>query len=180
MKWMFENPHFSGLGKIVDVGGGRGSLVAAILKTHPQMSAILFDLAPVIESATDFIGAQGLESRCELVSGDFFDSVPGGADAYILKHIIHNWENDSAIAILKNCRRAMTGTARLLLVEMVIPPGNESSLGKLSDINMLVMQGGFERTQAEHEALLRVAGFKLEKIISTQSLFFHMIEGIPE
>lgn len=90
-----------------------------------------------------------------------------------------NWENDSAIAILKNCHRVITDNARLLLVEMVIPPGNESSTGKLLDINMLVMQGGFERTQAEHEALLRAAGFKLAKIISTQSPFFDMIEGTP-
>ncbi|MDT5120808.1 MAG: hypothetical protein QOC96_290 [Acidobacteriota bacterium] len=168
---------FSSIGKLVDVGGGHGSLLAAILKAHPQMKGVVFDVAPAIEGAKQRIEAEGLTERCEPIAGDFFESVPAGGDAYIMKHIIHDWDDERSISILKNCHRAMKDGGRLLLVEMVIAPGNEPSLGKLMDINMLILPGGLERTEAEYRELFAAAGFKLTKIIPTESPV-SVIEGM--
>ena len=117
------------------------------------------------------------QARCELVAGDFFESVPAGGDAYIMKHIIHDWDDERSISILRNCHRAMKDGGRLLLVEMVIAPGNEPSLGKLMDINMLILPGGLERTEAEYRELFAAAGFRLTKIIPTASPV-SIIEGV--
>jgi len=149
------------------------------LQAHPQMSGVLFDLPHVIESAKRHIDAAGLTGRCEVVAGDFFESVPSRGDAYILKSIIHDWDDEHALKILQNCLRAMAENGKLLLVEGVIPPGNETSFGKLVDLHMLVMADGGERTEAEYRALFAAAGFTLTNIIPLQSLFgFNVIEGV--
>ncbi len=164
---------FTGTVKIVDVGGGHGTLAATILKAYPQMRGILFDQPSVTEGARQRLQAEGVADRCELIAGDFFEAVPGGGDAYLLKDIIHDWEDHRALAILRNCHRAMAdnraATARLLLVEKVIPPGNDPFTGKLTDITMLLVTGGLERTEAEYRALLEAAGFALRRIVPTRS-----------
>jgi ubiquinone/menaquinone biosynthesis C-methylase UbiE len=168
---------FSPIGEIVDVAGGHGSLIASILKTHPGMKGVLFDVPSVIEGARPRIEAEGLAQRCKLVAGDFFKSVPSGGEAYLLKWIIHDWDDERATAILKNCHRAMAKGGKLLLIEAVIPRGNEPFFGKLIDLNMLVMTGGRERTEDEYRALFEAAGFKLLNIIPTPSPM-SVIEGV--
>jgi hypothetical protein len=171
---------FTGIRKLVDVAGGHGSLLAAILKANPQMRGVLFDMPTVIDGARrkQHLEQAGVADRCELVGGDFFKDVPGG-DACLMKHIIHDWSDDHALKILKNCRRALPADGRLLLVEMVIPPGNEPHFGKLLDLEMLVMtQGGRERTETEYRSLLAKAGFQLTRIVPTRSPAC-IIEGKP-
>lgn len=158
---------FSAITRIVDVGGGRGALLATILKVYPHTRGALFDLPAVIEDARDSSEMEDLADRCDFISGDFFGSVPGGADAYILKSVIHDWDDDRAVAILRNCRNAMTSEAKLLLVEREVASGNEPSPAKLVDITMLTIAGGLERTAVEYEALLNEAGLELTKIIPT-------------
>jgi SAM-dependent methyltransferase len=163
---------FSGIRKLVDVGGGHGSLMAAILKANPTVDGVIFDLPAVITRARTSaqIGAPELAGRIELVGGDMFKSVPDGADAVIMKHIIHDWSDELALVILKNCQRAVTPGGRVLLVETVIPAGNDPSFGKLLDLEMLVVtEGGKERTEAEFRDLLAAAGLRLTKIIPTES-----------
>ena len=169
---------FSSVRKIVDIAGGQGTLISQILKANPTMEGILFDLPQTIERAKPFIEAQGISDRCELVSGNFFESVPTGGDAYMMKHIIHDWDDEQAIAILKNCHQAMGENGKLLLVEIIIQPGNQTSLAKLSDLEMLVMAGGRERTEAEYRALFTAAGFRLSNIFNTKSQM-NIIEGVP-
>ena len=169
---------FSGLHKLVDVGGGQGNLIASILKANPKMQGLLFDLPYVIEGAKNFIQKEGVSQRCELVGGDFFESVPKGGDAYLLKHIIHNWDDLSAIAILKNCHRAMAENGKLLVVEQVIPPGNEPCFSKFTDLTMMVMfPGARECTELEYRALFEASGFNLTKIVVTRGNV-SLIEGI--
>jgi ubiquinone/menaquinone biosynthesis C-methylase UbiE len=160
---------FSAVGTIVDVGGGHGALMAAILEASPRTRGILVDLPAVIEGARRQITARGLHPRCELVAGDFFESVPVGGDAYILKWIIHDWDDERAITILRNCHRAMVPGGRLLLVEALIPFDNEPHFGKSADVTMLAFTGGMERTEAEYRVLLDSAGFVLTRIIPTDS-----------
>ena len=159
---------FSGISKLVDVGGGNGSLLTSILIANPTMQGVLFEQPSVIAGAKDLIGAEGVSERCELVAGDFFESVPSSGDAYILRYILHNYDDERAIAILKNCHRAMVENGKILVIEQVIPPGNEPFIGKLLDLHMLVLfPGGCERTEAEYRALFEASGFKLTKIFPT-------------
>jgi hypothetical protein len=169
---------FSGLAKIVDVGGGNGSLVSAILQAHPRMTGILFDQPHVIECARRAIGDAGLANRCDIVSGDFFSFVPADGDLYVLQRIIHDWDDDRALKILRNCRAVMKDTGRLLLVETVIPPGDEPHPGKLGDFVMLTALGGQERTAEEHAQLLDRAGFRLNRVVFTASPM-SLLEGMP-
>src|SRR6185369_13405220 len=159
---------FSSIGKIVDLGGGDGSLIASILQANPTMKGVLFDLPHVITGAGKRIEREGLTERCEVVAGDFFDSVPGGGDVYILKWVIHDWDDERSVTLLKNCHRAMVKNGRLLLVEAIISLDNAPSFHKFMDLNMLVMTGGRERTEAGYQALLEAAGFRLTRIIPTQ------------
>ncbi len=174
---------FSAIRSLVDVAGGHGSLLTTILQAHPGMTGILFDLPEVIERAQQAIAASGVGDRCQRVSGSFFESVPTGADAYILKHIIHDWDDARASAILQQCHRAMADNDRpdkgkVLVVEQVIPPGNDPFMGKFLDVNMLVMcPGGKERTAAEFRDLFAIAGFELTRIVPTQGLV-SVIEGV--
>ncbi len=161
---------FSTLNQVVDVGGGQGSLLYAILTANPHLTGILFDLPPVIDVAKSTIEAKRLAQRCQWVGGDFFESVPAGGDAYLLKHILHDWDDDRAIAILQQCHCALSEGGRVLAIEQVIPPGNKPFMGKFLDLNMLVMcPGGCERTEAEYRSLFERAGFELTRIVSTLS-----------
>jgi O-methyltransferase domain/Dimerisation domain len=179
-----ENPavaaayDFSGIGTVVDIAGGQGGLLAAILTANPGVKGILFDQPAVTESARSQLQAAGVADRCELVGGDFFEAALPGGDVHILKRIIHDWDDDRSIAILKSCRRAMAERGQLLVVEHVIPPGDEPSPGKLLDVIMLAEFRGRERTQAEYRALFRAAGFELTRIIPTPSPM-SVIEGAP-
>jgi SAM-dependent methyltransferase len=168
---------FSSIGKIVDVGGGDGSLIASILKANLQTKGVLFDLLHVTAGARQRLEREGLTERCEVVAGDFFGSVPNGGDAYLLKWIIHDWDDDRSVTLLKNCHRAMAKNGKLLVVEAIIPLDNAPSFHKFMDLNMLVMTGGRERTEAEYQALLEAAGFRLTRVISTQSEM-RVIEGV--
>ena len=169
---------FSGFKKLVDVGGGHGGLITSLLKSNPAMKGVLFDAPQVIEGARARIEAAGLAERCETVAGDFFKAVPEGGDAYIMKWIIHDWDDERAITILKNCRNQMPANGRLILVDCVVPETNEPHFSKFIDLNMLVMTGGKERTEKEFEELLAAAGFKLLRVIPTE-LPTSIVEGAP-
>ncbi len=169
---------FSGIHKIVDVGGSHGSLLLAILQAHPEMTGMLFDLPHVAESARKRIAEAGFAHRCEVVKGDFFVSLPAGCDAYLLRWIIHDWDDERALKILQTCRSAMKRTARLLLVEAIIPHEDALHAGKVIDFDMLVALGGKERTEEEYSALFDASGFRLNRILPTASPMC-IIEGIP-
>jgi hypothetical protein len=169
---------FSHITTLVDVGGGYGTLIAAILRANPRMRGILCDAPGVVAGALQLLEAAGVSDRCERVSCDFFESVPEGGDAYLLKSIIHDWDDERALAILNTCRRAMPENGTILLVENLIPPGNEYHLAKITDLQMMVELGGRERTDAEYSALLTEAGFRLTRVVPTQSTFA-VIEGVP-
>lgn len=167
---------FSRINRLVDIAGGHGLLLAGILKANPHLRGVLFDLPFVIESAGALLDEQGVSDRVELVSGNFFESVPAGADAYMMKHIIHDWDDESSIKILKHIRAAMSESGKVLIIEMVVPDGNEPSPSKALDILMLVMEGGKERTKEEYRSLLEASGFKLTRIVPTKSPY-SLIEG---
>lgn len=170
---------FSSFRKLVDVGAGHGTLMAAILTATPHLTGIVFDLPHAKEGAMKTLGTASLAARCEVVTGDFFDGVPEGGDAYLLSHVIHDWSDERALAILRNCRRVMGPHAKLLLVEAVIPPGNEPFFGKLLDVCMLVVTDqGADRTEAEYRSLLEHAGFRLLRTTPTSS-DVSIIEGVP-
>ncbi|WP_414552053.1 methyltransferase [Anabaena sp. CCY 0017] len=169
---------FSSINTLIDVGGGHGTLLASILKNYPKVKGIVYDQEQVIEGAKQHLEASELEGRWQLLSGDFFESVPSGGDAYIMKHIIHDWDDESAIKILQNCHHVMPDNGKVLVVENVIPNPNEPSLSKFLDLEMLIMtSGGRERTATEFEELFAAAGFKLTKIIPTPSSI-SIIEGV--
>ena len=157
--------------KVMDVGGGYGELLAHALIAHPTATGVLFDMAHAISKARDTFAERGLDGRCEFVAGDFFDSIPPGADVYMLKSVIHDWPDDRAIAILRTCQRAMRPNARLLLVERMMPDRLTASAQSESlargDLHMLVALGAQERTPAEFETLLRAAGLKTLRLIDT-------------
>ena len=158
---------FSGFTKIVDLGGGHGGLITSILKANPELKGVLFDAPTVIEGARSKIEAAGLADRCETIAGDFFKSVPAGGDAYIMKWIIHDWNDELATTILKNCRNQIPANGKLILVDCVVPETDEPHFSKFIDLNMLVMTGGKERTAREFEKLLEGAGFRLSRLIPT-------------
>ena len=160
---------FSGISRVVDVGGGHGTLIQAILKAHPKMTGILFDAPHVAESARRVIAEAGLGDRCAVEGGDFFRAVPRDADAYLLRWIIHDWEHDLALTILRNCRSAMKKTGRVLLVEAIVPPSDEPHPSKVFDFVMLTGLGGQERTEKEYAALLREADLRLARVVPTAS-----------
>ena len=157
-------------GRVVDVGGGQGSLLAAVLHSREGLNGILFDIAHVVERARPMFDAQGLARRWQGVAGDFFtDPLPAGADLYLLKKVIHDWDDTQAIAILQGCARAMSPASRLLLIEPVIALDNEPSFAKLLDLFMLVWPGGRERTMPEHASIIAAAGLELRRSVVTRS-----------
>ena len=173
---------FQGLSTFVDVGGGRGTMTAALLKANPHLRATIFDLPAGLAESEAYLKGQGVNDRCQLVSGNFFESVPSGHDAYMLKQIVHDWSDEKAIEILATCRKAMGESSRLILVERVLPVRAEESADAravfMTDIQMLVMFGSRERTEAEYGALMQKAGLRLTRVIPTNSVF-QLIEGVP-
>jgi len=163
---------FLGMKRIVDVGGGYGRLMEAILKANPKVRGIVFDLAHATEKGRLYFQEIGLADRCEFVSGSFFESVPSGANAYVLKSVIHNWNDERAGVILQRCAQAMASGGKLILVERIVPQRLESSTAHrtiaLMDLNMLVMLGARERTEDEYRALLSSAGLRLTRIIPAE------------
>jgi hypothetical protein len=168
---------FGGIRTLMDVGGGHGGLITSVLQRHPGMKGILFDSPQVIEGARAVVDHSGVNDRCRLAAGNFFESVPGGADAIILKWIIHDWNDEQCVTILRNCHRALPENGKLILVEAVVPASNEPHFSKFIDLNMLVMTGGRERTEQEFRALYDAAGFRLTRIVPTESPF-SVIEGV--
>jgi hypothetical protein len=162
---------FSAVRTVVDVGGAHGVLLTAALQANPAARGILFDLPHVIQTAEGAIAAAGLSDRCELVSGDFFEAVPEGADVHLLKQIVHDWNDERATRLLQNCHRALTPSGKLLLVEMVVPEDNRPSPAQAMDLNMLVLLGGQERTEEQFDRLLKGAGFRLDRVLPTRSPF---------
>jgi ubiquinone/menaquinone biosynthesis C-methylase UbiE len=160
---------FSGIAVLADIGGGNGSLLTTVLKKYPAMRGILYDLPGVTERAKANLRATGLADRCTVIGGNFFESVPVGADAYLMRHIIHDWDDEKATKILHNVHRAIGKEGRLLVVEGVIPPGNDPSFGKLLDLTMLVIPGGKERTKEEYRKLYEAGGFHLTRIVPTKA-----------
>jgi orsellinic acid C2-O-methyltransferase len=173
---------FSGMSRVADIGGGHGELLAAILAAYPDLRGLLFDLPHAIETASPHLKQAGVADRCELVAGSFFEAVPPGADAYLLKSIIHDWNDERSIAILKTCRAAMAREAKLLLVERIMPERMEEALLHQSlaqsDLNMLVGPGGQERTEGEFRDLLSASGFRLTRILPVGPNS-GVIEGVP-
>jgi len=169
---------FSQISSVVDVGGGQGQFLRAILQLHPKMKGTIFDLPSTFELVEQHFSGDPCSSRIAAIGGDFFDSVPEGADAYVLCGVIHDWDDDPAVQILRNCRLAINPKGRLLLVEVVVPDDDAHCFSKLLDLNMMVMTGGRERTRGEFAALLNRAGFSLSRTIPTlapQSV----LEAIP-
>ena len=160
---------FSIFKTIVDVGGATGNMLAAVLTHHAGPRGILFDRPHVVKDAPVLLDAKGLRDRVTIEPGDFFKSVPNGADAYILSHIIHDWDEDQCLTILGHVRKAMNPAGRLLIVEMVLPPGDTPHPGKMFDMAMLVQMGGQERTEAEYASLLSKAGLRLTQVVPTGS-----------
>lgn len=168
---------FSSYQTLVDVGGGYGELLGSILQHNPQSRGILFDEDYVIQKAETTLRKHGIYDRCSTVSGSFFESVPAGGDAYLLKHIVHDWDDERSITILRNCRQKMSESAKVLILELVVPEGNTPSAAKMLDMNMLVMcPGGKERTAKEFDEILTHAGLQLLNIIPTQD-DIHVIEA---
>src|SRR5215468_1509376 len=155
---------FSPFHHVVDVGGGQGLMLAAILRAHPHMRGTLFDQPDVVARAKAVLAERGVIDRCDIVGGSFFETVPEGADAYLMRVVIHDWEDDEAIAILKVDRKSMRETAKLLLIERLIAPPNEMPAAKFGDLNMLALPGGKERTREEFSDVFARSGFALTRV----------------
>lgn len=175
---MVDAYDFSAFKTVIDVGGGNGLVLASILRQHRDVEGILFDLPAVAERTRAIFSGMGLDGRYQVVGGDFFSSVPAGADAYVLRHIIHDWDDDDAIQILRNCREAMNPDSRVLVVEIPIPQGNEPCFGKWLDLMMLVV-GGRERTEEQYRQLFSKAGLKLNRTVPTAHEI-SLIEGVRD
>ncbi|WP_128924696.1 methyltransferase [Bradyrhizobium guangxiense] len=160
---------FSIFQTIVDVGGATGNMLAAVLSRHAGPRGLLFDRPHVVKDAPTLLDAKGVSDRVTIQPGNFFESVPDGADAYILSHILHDWDEDQCLAILSHVRKAMKPAGRLLIVEMVLPSGDAPHPGKILDLTMLVQTGGQERTESEYALLLGKAGFRLTQVVPTSS-----------
>ena len=173
---------FSQFGTVMDVGGGNGAILIGLLGANPGLRGIVFDRAAAAERAREKLAEAGLSARCEVAAGDFFQSVPAGADAYLLKHVIHDWNDEQAAAILQSCHRAMKPGAKLLVAEGIYPPQIDHSLesrgAAANDVNMLVVSGGRQRSEEEFRALYRAAGFELTKIVPTAARL-SLVEGVP-
>jgi ubiquinone/menaquinone biosynthesis C-methylase UbiE len=174
---------FRNMRRIVDVGGGYGALIAAVLQAYPDSQGVLFDLPHALNGARIHLAEAGVEKRCEFAVGDFFESVPAAADGYLLKTILHDWSDEECTTILTNCRRAMAPSAKLLLIERILPDRFSSSplhqAIARADLSMLVGHTGRERTEAEFAGLLASSGFKLARVTVT-GLEFSVLEGVPD
>jgi len=169
---------FSRFKSVVDVGGGKGALLAAILKAHPALRGVLFDLPETGDDAGAYLAAAGLGARCAFQAGDFFQAVPASHDAYLLAHVLHDWNDDQAIAILRKCREAIPAGGRLLIIEAVLPDGDAPHHGKLMDLLMLTITGGAERGADQFANMLTRSGFRLAKVHPTTT-HQSVIEAVP-
>ena len=169
---------FSRFDKIVEVGGGHGGLITSILKANPRAFGVLFDAEEVIAGARPILEAAGIADRCAAMAGDFFQSVPAGGDAYIMKGIIHDWDDARAIRILRNCRSQMPQNGRVIIIECVVPEGNDPDFSKFFDPDMFVVPGGKERTAKEFDELLAAADLRFLRVIPT-GLPTSIIEAEP-
>jgi len=160
---------FSGIASLVDVGGASGNMLGHVLSRHPGVSGMLYDLPHVVVDAPPLLAGFGVAERVTIESGSFFESVPAGHDAYLLSHIIHDWDDDENATILKNVREAMKPNGKLLIVEMVLPEGDEPHMGKMLDMMMLLVPGGEERTPSEYAQLLEPNGFRVTRVVPTAS-----------
>jgi cyclopropane fatty-acyl-phospholipid synthase-like methyltransferase len=173
---------FSTAATVIDLGGGRGGLMAAILTKYPHVTGVLTDLPAVVEEAKAFIDSQGLDARCEVRANDLLASVPPGGDLYVMKSVLHGLNDDQVVVVLKNCRAAMPASATLLVIEAVIPPhGSPSPLINMLDVQRMVMNGSRERSQDELRALLETAAFSLRRVIptGTQDQIFEAVPVEP-
>lgn len=174
---------FGAFETVMDVGGGNGAILLGLLRANPGLRGIVFERTSAAARAREQVAAEGFAARCDVVAGDFFDAVPGGADVVLLKHVIHDWEDAKAVAILESCRRNMPPAARLLIAEGVYPPRIDRSLesrgAAANDVNMLVVTGGRQRSEEEFRALYDAAGFELTRIVPTLARL-SLIEGVPK
>jgi len=171
---------FSGFETIVDIGGGNGAMLMAVLNTAPQTKGIVFDEEYVVEETKKVLKEKGFDKRCSIEAGSFFNFIPKGADAYLMKMILHDWNDDQCLQILNNCSNVMKPGSKLLVIEAVIPESNDPHPGKFMDINMLAMTGGKERTEKEFDSLFANAGLKLSKVIPTHSPMFSILEVLKK
>jgi hypothetical protein len=171
---------FSGVRSLVDVGGGHGLLLATVLRAYPAMRGVLFDLPEVVAGAAPALEAAGIADRCAVVGGDFFAAVAPGGDAYVLRQIIHDWDDARAAAILTNCRRAMRDGGMVLVVERAIAPDHRQAMAELHlDMEMLVNVGGIQRTEAEHRALFAASGLRLSAVVPLgDTQHYSVYEGV--
>ena len=176
---------FGGLRRLVDVGGGHGALLCAVLARHPHLRGVVFDLPAVVVGAHERLLEAGLADRCEVIAGDFLEAVPPGGDAYLLSWVLHDWNDETALRILTNCRAAMNDDGRLLVVELIVPTAGEAApapgvtrLVKQTDFEMLAVVGGRERTAAEYRELLAQAGFSLARTLPLEGMPWSVMEGV--
>lgn len=174
---VIEAYDFSGFGTVADIAGGHGHILAAVLNENPNTKGVLFELSAVLEGAPALLEKEGVADRVELVEGSFWESVPVKADAYLMKYIIHDWNDEQCVQILSNIRRSMPENAKLLIIDAVIPEGNEPNFGKILDMEMLISPGGIERTATEFKKLLADSGFELTRIIPTKS-YLSIVEAV--
>jgi len=175
---MLDAYDFSGISVLADLGGGNGSLLAGILRRYPRMRGILFDMDHVVARAGQSAHIQAVAERCTSVAGSFFETAPSGADAYLMRHVLHDWTDEQCVSILRNVRRVVPQQGRLLIVECVVPPGNERSISKDYDILMMVGPQGLERTEAQFRSLFQQSGFEVTGITPTSSMI-SVIEAAP-
>jgi hypothetical protein len=160
---------FSGFETIADIGGATGNMITKILAKYPEAKGLIYDLPHNEANAAELLAARGMTERVRFVVGNFFESVPAGSDCYLMSHIIHDWTEEECLTILAHCKQAMGPKSKLLIVEMVLPPGNVFHPGKITDMVMLAVPGGQERTEEEYRVLLEKAGFRLERVVPTDS-----------
>lgn len=168
---------FSGIETLVDIGGGIGALMVEVLKSNPAMKGIIAERPTILKEAQKFIEQNELTERCTALECDFFKEIPVNSSAFLMSHILHDWEDEKAIKILKNCHSAMTSDEKIIVVESVVPDNNEFSIAKLLDLEVLVIGGGKERTESEFRLLFESSGFKLSRIVQTRESI-SIIEGI--
>ena len=175
---MIDAYDFSGISVLADIGGGNGSLISGVLKRYPEMRGLLFDLGHVMGRAKANLDAGGLAERCGVIEGSFFETVPAGADAYLFRHIIHDWTDEQCVQILGHCRKVIPAGGRLLVVECVVPEGNTPSISKAFDMTMMTFPGGLERTEKQFRRLFEMAGFELSSVTPTSTMV-SVVEGKP-
>lgn len=173
---VIPNYDFSSAKTIVDIGGGNGAFLMAVLDKAPQATGIVFDEEYVVDETMKTIEERGFSKKCSVSAGNFFEAVTAGADLYLMKHVLHDWNDEQSEQILMNCSKAMNEKSKILVIEAVIPKGNTGHPGKFMDINMMAMTGGKERTEAEYASLFANAGLKLERVIYTNSPTLSILE----